>query len=66
MDRRHFLKPSASMAAAVSLAQPLAAQQSASPEGRAVLPINRGWRYTPHADAGFHKPAFQDATWERV
>jgi beta-galactosidase len=64
MDRREFLKSSASAAAVASL--PPAAPKPVSDTGRTVLPINRRWRFTPHAKPEFHRPGFNDAGFERV
>jgi beta-galactosidase len=35
-------------------------------QGRLILPINRGWRYTPHKVEAAHAPSFDDSHFERV
>jgi beta-galactosidase len=64
MNRRSFLKSTAAAAAATSLSS--ATAEPSSDSRARVLPINRNWRYTPHASAEFHKPTFDDAHFDRV
>jgi beta-galactosidase len=65
MNRRSFLKTTGTLAAAATLAKhPLAAQPLAA--GRAILPINRNWRYSSKAAADIHSPAFDDSALARV
>src|SRR5215469_1284245 len=65
MDRRDFLKTTGTLLAATALpgATALADEPSA---GRAVLPLNRGWRFHPSKVAEAHEPGFNDASFERV
>lgn len=68
MQRRSFLKQSSAALAAAPLAgvagQALAASSNVSQ--RLVLPINRNWRYSPRAVAGFEASDFDDHGFERV
>jgi len=66
MDRRTFLIATSSVAAATIADRAHASSASAMPSGRTVLPINRGWRYTPTPPADVHAPSFDDAHLERV
>jgi beta-galactosidase len=65
MDRRDFLKTTGTLLAATALpgATALADEPSA---GRAVLPLNRGWRFHPSKVEGGHETGFNDASFERV
>jgi beta-galactosidase len=65
MDRRDFLKTTGTFLAATALpgAKTLAEEPSA---GRAVLSLNRGWRFHPSKVAGAQEPGFNDASFERV
>src|SRR5215472_11830974 len=59
MDRRDFLKTTGTLLAATALPDEPSA-------GRAVLPLNRGWRFHPSKVAEAHEPGFNDASFERV
>jgi beta-galactosidase len=67
MDRRDFLLTSATLMAGAHLT-PLALAQSASPNssGRAVLPLNRGWRFSPRQLDGGQEKNFDDSSLQRV
>ncbi len=68
MDRRNFLKGSAAVAGA-GLASSTLAQAVDAPAGsggRQVLPINRGWRYSPKTSPDAHAVAFDDSAFVRV
>jgi beta-galactosidase len=67
MDRRDFLLNSVTLVAGAHLA-PLALGESPnpSPAGRTILPINRGWRFSPKQVEGGHDKAFDDSALERV
>jgi beta-galactosidase len=68
MRRRDFLKTTSVVLAGTALSGSSAF--GASPEsanaGRTVLPMNRGWRYTPKKVEGAETAAFDDAAWETV
>ena len=65
MLRRDFIKTSGAVVAGTALpgvafgAEPVAA-------GRVILPINRGWRYSPTKVAGAEAVKFDDSKFERV
>ena len=67
MNRRHFLKSTGAFAAG-TLTSPLgqAASTANTPGGRTVLPINRGWRYSPKTSDAAHAAAFDDSSFARV
>ena len=67
MDRRDFIRTSATIIAGASLA-PLALAESdvANNAGRIILPINRGWRFNPKVVEGGHEKSFDDSGFERV
>ena len=65
MHRRDFLKTTGTLLAATALPGTTALAQDASP-GRAILPINRGWRYHPSKVEGAHEANFNDSSFERV
>jgi beta-galactosidase len=70
MDRRNFLKTSATLAAggAISKYLPASALPDQGPpgSGRLVLPINRNWRYSARRPEGFEAPQFDDSGFEKV
>jgi beta-galactosidase len=71
MDRRDFMKTAGTLIAGASLSNTSIAEHAAAPAsesqgGRIVLPINRGWRYAPHAPEAAHARDFDDAHFERV
>ena len=69
IDRRQFLKNSGTVLAASQLGTVALAQktvQSPAPAVRLILPINRGWRYTPKTTEAARAPDFDDSTFDRV
>ncbi len=67
MDRREFLKATASLAAASGIvAKAPAAPAKEASEARLILPINRGWRYTSKPGPSVHEPDFDDSSFARV
>jgi beta-galactosidase len=70
MDRRNFLKTSATLAAGGMISQYMPAETSspanAGEGGRLVLPINRNWLYSARLPEGFEAPAFDDSGFEKV
>ncbi len=66
MDRRAFLQQTGTLLAAATLPGVPAFSQEPSAYGRAVLPINRGWRYHPSKVAGAEAPNFDDSSFEAV
>lgn len=70
MDRRMFLKTSTLTAGAtlVPSALALAQRQPHAEQGQALrmLPMNRGWLYSPKIVEGDHKREFDDSTFTRV
>jgi beta-galactosidase len=67
MDRRHFIKTAATLLATTALPAAALAQDSPSDHpGRLLLPMNRGWRYSPSFVAGGHDLAFDDSKFDRV
>ena len=66
MNRRNFLKTAGALAA-TTVASPLAEAAAADIiGGRAVLPINRGWRYSPKSSPDAHALHFNDSSFKRV
>jgi len=71
MDRRNFLKNTATLIAGATLvprALSKASEQSraATPAGRLVLPMNRNWRYSATRSDGGQTKDFDDSGFERV
>jgi beta-galactosidase len=66
MDRRDFLRTSGTLMASVALPRLASASPTEPVYGRAILPINRGWRYSPSRVAGAESPSFDDSGFERV
>jgi beta-galactosidase len=66
MQRREFLKTSATIAAGATLPAVGLAAPSIVESPRAILPINRNWRFRPSKVAGAEAPGFDDAKFERV
>ena len=61
------MKTSGTALAATKLSQSGAAQQTAvSAPGRLVLPINRGWRYSPTVNEAAHAADFDDSNYAEV
>ena len=68
MDRRKFLKTGAVIAGTSVVPGAVAeiAKGQTTPGGRAVLPINRGWRYSPKTSEAGHSVDFDDSSFTRV
>jgi beta-galactosidase len=67
MDRRSFMRTTASLLATAALHQNEFTQASGSDgSGRLVLSINRGWRYSPSFVEGGHELHFDDSKFDRV
>src|ERR1700761_378562 len=66
MDRRKFLKTSSAVVAAAAVSPRLIAQQTLKETCRAVLPINRGWRYSKSFSEEATAVAFDDSSFERI
>jgi beta-galactosidase len=69
MDRRDFMKAATTLLASAALQRSDFAQAPApgSANGaRLVLPMNRGWRYSPSFVEGGHDPDFDDSKLVRV
>jgi beta-galactosidase len=64
MDRRDFMKTTGTLLAASAVASPLAAE--AAPHARAVLSLNRRWRYSPKATPEALTRSFDDSRFDRV
>jgi beta-galactosidase len=65
MLRRDFIKTTGTVAVAASLPGIALAAEPAA-QGRTILPINRGWRFSPSKIAGAETVKFDDAKFERV
>ena len=72
MDRRAFLKATASLAAASAVSSASAAEPGSDrtsqtlQTGRLTLPINRKWRYLRQPGPNAHDPAFDDSAFPSV
>ena len=66
MQRREFLKFTATAAAASALTSASVFAVEPPSQGRAVLPINRNWRYHPSKVEGAHLASFNDSAFESV
>jgi beta-galactosidase len=67
MDRRDFMKAATTLLATAALHQTDFAQASdVDIPGRLLLPMNRGWRYSPSFVEGGHDLNFDDSTFARV
>ena len=67
MDRRDFIRTTSTLIAGASLApHALGEGASSGAPGRMILPINRGWRFSPKPADGGHEKAFDDSGFERV
>src|SRR5215472_6843366 len=67
MDRRDFMKTSGAIVAGAAVGgKVFAEEQSAGGQGRMVLAINRGWRYSPKFEESGHDTAFDDSKFDRV
>ncbi len=66
MNRRSFVKATSAALAASALPTPVLAEKGSLIAGRSILPINRGWRYSPRVVEGSHAPEFDDSAFTRV
>src|SRR5215475_14547920 len=68
MDRRDFIRTTGTLLAGASLAPRTLGQSSvpSSPGGRSILPINRGWRFSPKQTEGGHDKNFDDSAFDRI
>jgi beta-galactosidase len=66
MQRREFLKTSATVAAAAALPAASFAAPESPGSPRTVILINRNWLFHPSRVAGAEAPAFDDVKFERV
>ncbi|MGA8939708.1 MAG: glycoside hydrolase family 2 TIM barrel-domain containing protein [Acidobacteriaceae bacterium] len=66
MQRREFIKMTGAAVAATSLSGVSGFGQTIGGEGRAVLPMNRKWRYKAEKVESAHEVAFNDAGFETV
>ena len=67
MDRRDFMKAATTLLATAALQRTDFAQASdVESPGRLLLPINRGWRYSPSFVEGGHELNFDDSKFARV
>ena len=66
MQRREFLKFTATAAAASALSSASVFAVEPASQGRTVLPINRSWRYHPAKVDGAHLASFNDAAFKSV
>ena len=66
MDRRNFLKTASTLLAAAALPGQPADAETQPVHGRTVLPMNRGWRFSPHKIDGAEAMTFDDRHFERV
>jgi beta-galactosidase len=66
MDRRVFLQRTGTVLAAATLPGVPAFSEESYAAGRAILPINRGWRFHPSKVAGAEAADFDDSSFERV
>ncbi|WP_158945290.1 glycoside hydrolase family 2 protein [Granulicella sp. S190] len=69
MNRRNFLTSTGAVLAAGTIA-PVATSQAiapvTTPGSRTILPINRGWRYSPKTSSEGHSPSFDDSSFTHV
>src|SRR5215475_2105175 len=67
MDRRGFMKTSSALLAGAAMRGKVFAQeQNSGGQGRMVLAMNRGWRYSPKFVEGGHDAGFDDSKFDRV
>lgn len=64
MDRRTFVKGAGTLLASTALME--GAQSEDNPVKDRILPINRGWRYSPRVMDGATAPGFDDSGWSRI
>jgi len=61
MIRRDFIKTAGAILASTALPSSTVAAPEPFAAGRAILPINRNWRYHPSKVEGAESPDFDDA-----
>jgi len=66
MIRRDFMKTAGAVAAAAALSCPAALAEETHSNGRAILPINRNWRYSPKRIEEATSVSFDDSGWNPV
>jgi beta-galactosidase len=67
MDRRDFMKAATTLVASAALHRGNFAESPGSEYGmRLMLPMNRGWRYSPSFVEGGHDLNFDDSKFDRV
>src|SRR5580658_675917 len=67
MDRRDFVKGTGTLLAAAVFPQPSAfGTEPAAATGRAILPMNRNWRYHPATVEGAEVVTFDDSAFEQI
>ena len=66
MDRRNFIKTTGTFLAVAALPQTSAFGDEPVATGRAILPMNRNWRYHPAKVEGAEAVGFDDAAFEKV
>jgi|KBSMisStandDraft_5_1062788.scaffolds.fasta_scaffold00533_7 beta-galactosidase len=68
MDRRDFIRTTGTLLAGAGLAPHALGESSAANTagGRLILPINRGWRFSPKQAEGGHDKNFDDSAFDRI
>ena len=67
MDRRDFMKTGGAILAGAAVGGNAFAQgRSEGSQGRLILPMNRGWRYSPKFVEAGHEVSFDDSSFDRV
>ena len=68
MDRRDFIRTTGTLLAGAGLAPHALGESSAANTagGRLILPINRGWRFSPKQTEGGHDKNFDDSAFDRI
>ena len=67
MDRRDFIKSATTLMVGATMDRSNFVQaEEAENQARLVLPMNRGWRYSPSFVEGGHELNFDDSRFDRV
>ena len=66
LNRHDVLRTSGTLMAQLALPRLASAAPAEPVYGRAILPIDRGWRYSPSRVGGAESPSFDDSGLERV
>ena len=66
MIRRDFIKTAGAVLASTAFPASALAADEQMAVGRAILPINRNWRYHPSKVEGAESPDFDDAKFDRI